>query len=198
MKIKPKYFIEKDTPLAYYSFLKVLIILWLIVAVARIFAFMGEGNVVGVVEVAILFVIELFATIGLYKQQWEGVVYLYCAYAYNILDVLVALVIYVYYGFVDAYILGETIGAIIGTLIWAIPTWVYFSKRRPLFTPYEGKTEAVSKATEKTYNNIVGEQSKNMEIEDKQTEIVLNYCNKCGYKLLDDSLYCSKCGAKIR
>lgn len=183
MMINSKYFSEKDTPLAYYKLLRVLVIFWLLSSAGRLFLFLSEDNMFGMLEMVILLIIQLFVVIGLYKKQWSGVVALYCMYAFNILDVLVALGIYVYYDIADASVFGETIGAIIGILIWAIPTWIYFSKRRPLFAPYKENTEDVYQTRESTYVAGTVQQEK--------------YCSECGEKLINDSKFCYKCGKEV-
>lgn len=170
--ISPKYFSEKDAPLKYYHFLNVLVLVWLVVSVGRLFYFISQDNMVGVVEIAILLTIQLFVASGLHKKRWSGVVALYCMYAYNIFDVLVALGIYVYYGVADASTLGETIGSIIGVLIWAIPTWVYFSKRRPLFDPYEENIDEQNSEYKRYQVCIFDETTKNLRKEELDIDVI--------------------------
>ncbi|MBQ3114799.1 MAG: hypothetical protein IJC06_01575 [Clostridia bacterium] len=183
MSIKRKYFSEENTPLAYYKVLKVLVIIWIIVSTCRFFSFMLEENAFGIIEMLITLTIHIIVAIGLYKKQWNGVVALYCMYLWYILDVLISLGIYISYGIADASTYGQTIGSIIGILIWAIPTWVYFSKRRLLFTPYNENKAAIYPATEPACEAGMAQQNR--------------FCSECGEKLITDSKFCYKCGKEV-
>ncbi len=193
--IQPKYFSEKGTPLVYYTILKVLVILWLVVSGANLFIYLLDANLIGVVEMAIQFVIQLFAAIGLYKKQWSGVIMLYCMYAWYILDTFLAMGIYAYYGNLGAGTIAETIGSVIGVLIWAIPTWVYFGKRRPLFAPYRGNVPTVNATPEVACPPTVSEPPR--VVREEKESLPPKYCSQCGFKLHENSAYCSQCGTKL-
>lgn len=190
MLVKSKYFLENDAPLTYFKVVKVLEIIWLIDSFCRFCYHMSQENIFGIIEMLISLTIHACATIGLCKKQWNGVIALYCVFAFWIFDSLVALGLYAHYGIVNAGTMRFCIGAISGILIWWIPTWVYFSKRRPLFTPYKHKDveefadvhEIVDVQKAHEFQIVTEEKSK------------IRFCKMCGGQIDCYTKKCSVCG----
>ncbi len=67
-------------------------------------------------------------------MKWYGVISLYALFLIPIADALISILIYIYYGHLNEA--GVPFGTILGYLVWLIPSWIYFSKRRLLFDPF--------------------------------------------------------------
>jgi hypothetical protein len=100
--IAPQYFREEGTPLAYYKFLRILSIIWLVVSLVNFASYIYEPNAVGIVEVLVLTTIRIFVLVGLYGKKWSGVVALICMFAFYIIELLIAFGIYIYFDVVTA------------------------------------------------------------------------------------------------
>ena len=91
--------------------------------------------------------------------------------------------------------------------IRVILLWIYYTKRRPLFTPFDFRKMnmtnpfANSDAENKAGSNYsVGEEN----ADKNETERILyaetapfGYCPSCGHKLSANNIFCSHCGIKI-
>lgn len=115
----------------------------------------------------------------------------------------------------DDYINGEDLGTIIITalfisaivgVIWILPNYIYFKKRRHLF----GKEEAYSNINEVTSENkdIINnkentqlDDKKKIAIEEKEENIQQEkkkYCTKCGTQIEEEWVFCNYCGNKLK
>ncbi len=132
--IKPKYFIREATPLIYCKLLKVVLTIGVVLgSLMFIFniagAFMGTITWWAVVIQLLYLVLEAMSLNGLINWEWMGVRCLGIYYT-----------LFMVGQFAGNYLLGNlsvgsALGIFTGWLIWMIPSYIYFQKRRPLFDP---------------------------------------------------------------
>jgi len=198
MKVVPKYYDKKTAPMKYYKLLTFLLVVWIIVSVVRTISFLAQSNAIGAIECCILIFLSAVSLAYLNKMEWKGVQFLYAIYIFDIIDQIIALLIYASADMLTAYTGGQVIGSIIGILVWAIPTYFYFEHRRPLFDPYyQNEIVPDTKSSETTPLQSVEPSPIVKCNESLQNDHKIKYCRKCGFKLLDDSQFCSNCGTRI-
>lgn len=132
--IKPKYFIREATPLIYCKLLKVVLTIGVVLgSLMFIFniagAFMGTITWRAVAIQLLYLVLEAMSLNGLINWEWMGVRCLGIYYT-----------LFMVGQFAGNYLLGNlsvgsALGIFTGWLIWMIPSYIYFQKRRPLFDP---------------------------------------------------------------
>lgn len=132
--IKPKYFIREATPLIYCKLLKVVLTIGVVLgSLMFIFniagAFMGTITWWAVAIQLLYLVLEAMSLNGLINWEWMGVRCLGIYYT-----------LFMVGQFAGNYLLGNlsvgsALGIFTGWLIWMIPSYIYFQKRRPLFDP---------------------------------------------------------------
>ena len=140
MKEKAKYPYTEiiGTPLAFYTFAKVTLIIGLFIRIITLLSsfisFQSDFEhwynlIFGLIQLGLC----LGGIIGLNAMEWYGPLCYMGAFAILIVDALVGLGIITYYGLtMDS---GTYVGRILGALIWLIPVSIYFRKRRLLFSP---------------------------------------------------------------
>lgn len=133
MKIKPKYFVRSEAPLLYYHFLTKFS-LFLGIFSSIIWAIVHGLN--GQILMCILSIANIFfcafSVNLLLRMEWRGVEVLLCGYAFDLVATIGVAITVEAQG-----ISTETdFGRIIGASIFLLLNWIYFQKRRPLFTPY--------------------------------------------------------------
>jgi uncharacterized membrane protein len=129
--IQPKYFVWDEAPMKYYKFVKIVLIIGACLNLFAAIDAMAEHSVFFYTAfLAAAAVLSMFAVIGLWKKQWFGP---RCLIACYMLETLYYLVICVLELAMKIDASQNLIQAIVNAAI-LIPTWIYFAKRRPLFT----------------------------------------------------------------
>lgn len=195
MLVKPKYYIKEEAPMKYYSILRVLIVFWCINGAARVATSFADENVLYTVELSIGLILQIAAAVGLNQMKRSGVLFLYAVFSFVVVDVILALSIYSYLDAFDSSVLSQAIMQIIGALIWGIPSFIYFERRRPLFIPYIGYNHTIMplqnvEITKECENHFP-------DLSDTVHKKQVKFCNKCGFELFENSDYCSNCGIKL-
>ena len=87
------------------------------------------------------------------------------------------------------------VGQIVGALI--IPTLIgaYYYKRKSIFIGIEndGLVETTTKSIQQT-NVVTNVENKQVVCENEQT---INYCRKCGNRVVANGVFCHQCGSRI-
>ena len=145
--------------------------------------------------VCILSIISLaFITYGFAKKKGYA---WYMVYAYLILTVLSNVV--------SAALSGNAaiaVGRIIGALVIPVLIGIYYYKRKPLFITSIFENPKNTTYTPPTYtppNYVPQNQPPQYSAtyvpnENKET---INFCRKCGNRVINGSVFCNKCGSKI-
>lgn len=182
MAIKRIYTDSAATPLVYYKILRVTLIIGVIVNLYQIITLVQTNYTMYQLCYAFInFGLTIACAIGMNIKKWVGVLCFYARMLLGVLDAFVAIGIIVYYGLDDASLLGQAIGQIVGAAVVFFPSYIYFTKRRFLFTPWpRDQITAFQETALPQY-----------------TSNKISFCRKCGYKLLDGSVFCNQCGAKI-
>ena len=147
-----KYYIEATTPLKFYKVLKALLPISCV-----FFTFSFVGNIflwtdipqyyihpafwVSTLFQFVLFALLLFSAYNIPRMAWSGVIS--CSWYFLLFTVYSGVIDRISSG--DVYIVEEAMTGAIASAPFLIPYWIYFLKRRPLFTPY---THTFEKATE--------------------------------------------------
>lgn len=133
--IAPQYVNKEQTPLKYYHFLRIVLILGVIARFAQGAQLLRSGpNAYSLTYAVVGLLLTIAAAVGLNSLKWYGVLALFGTWGLSILDSIGALVIIHKYQL--TYPSASTaIGQIIGCGIVAVPSWIYFMKRRLLFSP---------------------------------------------------------------
>lgn len=141
MRIRPKYHSMQDAPMAYYKFLtRFSLLAGMLLNLVRFFnsiSFFSNdhfwGNVTDAVTLLSAFILCVVSLILLNQMDWRGVVALLSISAIEIIYCMAL------FGFMLINGAGWEGGSLIGTAIGygaiLIINWIYFSKRRLLFTP---------------------------------------------------------------
>ncbi len=79
-------------------------------------------------------------------------------------------------------------------LFWSLPNFIYFYKRREIFTR-EGILVEQSVGNSLKIKKIKVMETKENKLTESNEQVA--FCRKCGTQLLIDSVFCNKCGAKI-
>ena len=139
MKERKKYrYTEREgTPMTYYGFVKIILVLGVIVRAFNLFnSFLDAAYdflfwfsfVTSVVQLCL----TVAALIGLFQMKWYGPICFLSNFCLLCLDALLALAISIFFGTGGE---ATSLGSFLGTLVWLIPSWIYFRKRRLLFSP---------------------------------------------------------------
>lgn len=173
MLIKPKYINAGSTPLKYLKFLKVMLpISMLIRLTVFVSSFQNNPGLYSIGFMMLQFIAVVAAAYGINSMKWYGVISLYVLFLIPIVDAAITVLIYLYCGMPEET--GSPIGVTLGYLIWLIPTWVYFSRRRLLFDPYHKSTQFTDQCGGKAENLAILVTKKEVENERWYT------CQKCG------------------
>ncbi len=109
-------------------------------------------------------VASFLAVMGLRKKMWSGVIWFFIyVCSVNMINIINGIIISLVYAAsgIDYSDPKTSAGAIFGyvlfTLLFCVPNWIYFSKRRPLFLPYFNTVNTAT--SEKTVEQNVQRQS---------------------------------------
>ena len=212
MDSKKVFINPEETPLKYFKFLRVSLMLALIVRILQaINLFTCDPTWYDIGFSAVGFALTLAAAVGLNTMQWYGVRSLFGLHLLTVLDGVFAAVIISVYDLSEPSF-GSAIGQILGASIVFIPTWIYFAKRRLLFDPRPRNASEILKAAATTsaeikcvsqFQNSSGVPSTNKQYTSPTEQPVpkahpqIQFCRKCGARLLEDSVFCSYCGTAI-
>ena len=129
--------------------------------------------------------LTLLCFVGFFKWKsyaWRSVMILLPTTVANNIFIVI-----VYALFLPSQI-GTSIGRLVGVIIYAILVGIYYKKRRPLFfVRSQDATGAPTNTEEKIPEGL------------PTTDLTLQakYCRKCGFLLLEGSIFCSRCGTPI-
>lgn len=173
MLIKPKYINAGSTPLKYLKFLKVMLPISMLIRLT-VFAssFQNDPALYSIGFMLLQFIAVVVAAYGINSMKWYGVISLYVLFLIPIADAAISVFIFLYCGMPEET--GYPIGVILGYLIWLIPTWVYFSRRRLLFDPYHERAQFSDQHGGKVEGLAIPVTKKEVENERWYT------CQKCG------------------
>lgn len=148
--IAPQYFNKEQTPLKYYHFLRVILIF---VVIARIVQgaqlLRSAPDAYSIFYAVAGLLLTIAAAAGMNSLKWYGVLALFGIWGLSILDSIVALVIIHTYQLTYPSI-STTIGQIISCGIAAVLNWIYFMKRRLLFSPMPKNVQPMQIDAERT------------------------------------------------
>ena len=207
MKIKPKYTDPETTPLKFLKLVRVTLWISLFFTTMEIISqlsseldwyMLGINLVGGVLLVA--------AISGLNRMEWYGVK-AYCgSLLLRILDNLLACGLYLYYGRVDESL--STAAGICGGGVVILLIWIYFQKRRLLFTPIpeqylpllekeREQVQALSRDKESEPVQPVETVSEPQSVKEMDDRCESQFCQNCGNPLIRGSNFCNLCGKVV-
>ncbi len=136
-KKKYPYTVYDGTPMTFYGFVKISLILGLAFRAITVFGALGDTTYDFAFWYNLIFSIiqlglSICALIGLNQMMWYGPLCYMANFGILSLDALLLLAISIFYGTNDG---ATAVGRLIGIMIWLIPTWIYFRHRRLLFSP---------------------------------------------------------------
>lgn len=208
--IAPQYFTKEQTPLKYYHFLRIVLILGVIARFAQGAQLLRSGsNAYSLTYAVVGLLLTIAAAVGLNSMKWYGVLALFGTWGLSILDSIGALVIIHKYQL--TYPSASTaIGQIIGCGIVAVPSWIYFMKRRLLFSPLPKNAQPTQINAEPMQIN-----AQPMQINAEYTVVPDSphaespapaaptytqrprFCKNCGSSLSEGCTYCTNCGTYV-
>ena len=198
--IEPMYFTKEGTPLLYYDSLKVFSVIWLVTAacslpICLITIFIQPSyGVLFTLEAMINLAIRICVVVGLYRSRWDGVIALYCMSMWGVFNALIDMLMLADMWIDVAVVLSITLIRVFVFVAWGISTWIYFSKRRPLFAPYDDDEEGEEDEDDDT---LYAEDDAIYIASCENTKGVRTFCRECGEELLSDSKFCCKCGTRV-
>ena len=178
----------ETTPMKFTEFIKIMSVIAAIAQTVRLIGLFQQDATAFEIIYSVLSISFALATVfGLCAMKWYGVVTFYARLLLQIADavlgIIVSLILHV-----DYSLIGECAGVIVGALIWLIPSWVYFRKRRLLFDPWPKGVERPGGSQPEPDTEPAS---------DPEAPLTQRFCRKCGGRLLPESLYCSHCGAAL-
>ena len=194
--IAPQYVNKEQTPLKYYHFLRIVLILGVIARFAQGAQLLRSGsNAYSLTYAVVGLLLTIAAAVGLNSLKWYGVLALFGTWGLSILDSIGALVIIHKYQL--TYPSASTaIGQIIGCGIVAVPSWIYFMKRRLLFSPLPKNAQPMQINAEYT----VVPDSPPVESPAPAAPAYAQrprFCKNCGSSLSEGCTYCTNCGTYV-
>lgn len=201
--IAPQYFTKEQTPLKYYHFLRIVLILGVIARFAQGAQLLRSGpNAYSLTYAVVGLLLTIAAAVGLNSLKWYGVLALFGTWGLSILDSIGALVIIHKYQL--TYPSASTaIGQIIGCGIVAVPSWIYFMKRRLLFSPLPKNAQPMQINAEPMQINAeytVVPDSPPAESPAPAAPAYTQrprFCKNCGSSLSEGCTYCTNCGTYV-
>lgn len=134
MRVQPQYVHREDTPLAFFKFLRVVLAIGVVYRFITVIPMLtSETDWYTIVYSLAGLALAILALWGLGSMKWMGVLAFYGLYVLVIIDRIVAILLYAYYGALESS--GEAIGQAVGAILILIPFRIYFGKRRLLFAP---------------------------------------------------------------
>lgn len=224
MKIKPKYIDPETTPLKFLKLVRVTLWMSLIFTIVEIISQIGAEHDWYMLGINLVGGVLLLAAIsGLNRMEWYGVK-AYCgSLLLRMLDYLLAFGLYLYYGRVEESL--STAAGLCGGGVAILLIWIYFQKRRLLFTPIpeeylplmEKEKELIQALTqEKEAQAAEGEQvpppseatvvpltdslssvTEQPAKENREERLVSHFCWNCGSQLEEERDFCSVCGKEV-
>jgi len=131
--VKPRYFHEASTPLRFLNFLKVILPISGVLQVIILLNAWGTEDWYSTGYRIAKIILVIISWIFLYDMKWVGVLTLCGLYLLPAIDGIAVLAILAYHGALEQG--GEAFGSILGAIILTSLSWVYFCKRRLLFSP---------------------------------------------------------------
>ncbi len=219
-RIEPIYTDPETAPLTFLQIIRILVVISIFTNGIYLVSYLGgiyEANWFAILYYGLAVIFSIGAAVGLWKMKWSGVLH-YCGIpALTIVDGVLAMGLCIYYGRTEN--LPSHLGQVIAGVIWLAILWVYFEKRRLLFSPVPSnmryaKAAYLEKpipaeptivpqadapaAGQQTIGVLPTDEPKSEAPASKiPTPPPVRYCRKCGNPLLVDSVYCSACGIKI-
>lgn len=215
-KIEPIYTDPETAPLTFLQIVRILAVIAIFTSSLNLISYLGglnEWHWYAALYYALGIIFSIVAAAGLWKMKWSGVLS-YCGIpALAIADGILAIGLSIYYDMTDS--LPSNLGRVIAGAIWLAILWVYFKKRRLLFSPAPSNLRyAKAVCLEKPITAAPPSESPAAEpqtigappADEPQSEAPASeiptppparYCRKCGTPLLADSVYCSACGTKV-
>lgn len=191
--IDNRYINKTQTPLRYYHFLRIVLVFVIIAqAVDATHLFTSSTSLYTLIFAACRILLTALAAFGLNTMKWYGFLSLVGMFGLTALDGVVAIVI-ICTNHLTSPSIATAASQILGCIIAAIPTWMYFSKRRLLFAPLPKEYTVSHDGTIVKNFSFTG----NATSSDTPTIPKVQFCRKCGARLLDDSIFCSHCGATV-
>ena len=201
--ITPQYVNKEQTPLKYYHFLRVMLVLGVVARfVQGAQLFRSGSNAYTLVYAAAGLLLTIAAAVGLNSMKWYGVLALFGTWGLIILDSIAALVIIYTYRLTYPSA-ATTIGQIIGCGIVAVPSWIYFMKRRLLFSPLPKNAQPMQINAEPMQINAeytVVPDSPPAESPAPAAPAYTQrprFCKNCGSSLSEGCTYCTNCGTYV-
>ena len=194
--IAPQYFTKEQTPLKYYHFLRIVLILGVIARFAQGAQLLRSGsNAYSLTYAVVGLLLTIAAAVGLNSMKWYGVLALFGTWGLSILDSIGALVIIHKYQL--TYPSASTaIGQIIGCGIVAVPSWIYFMKRRLLFSPLPKNAQPIQINAEYTVVPDSPPAESPAPAAPAYTQRP-RFCKNCGSSLSEGCTYCTNCGTYV-
>lgn len=203
MAIQRRYVDPAATPLVYYKILRVTLVIGVLINLAQLLSLdQANYNAYNMCFVLINLGLTIGSAIGMNMKKWAGVLCFHARTLLGILDAFVGIGIMIFYGLTDAALLGQVVGQILGAIIVFVPSYIYFAKRRLLFTPWPADQIRTSQNTASPLHNPQVGDTPSTELftpmSPLSTEIPpICFCRKCGCKLLPGDRFCGKCGIDI-
>ena len=131
MAKKKVYLNVAETPMKYFKFLSVTLVLGVFIRIAQLVNVFSDATLswYNIFFVVAGFILNIVALIGMNSMQWYGILALFGIYSLPIIDSVAAIVFVVAFNASEPTI-GTAVGRILGCLIVLIPTWIYFTNRR--------------------------------------------------------------------
>lgn len=133
MKIKPKYFVRSEAPMLYYRFLtKFSLFAGIVLSILYATSYGVKGQILMcLLSLANSFLCGLSLSL-LLRMEWRGVLVLLS------IDIFAIMLRVGILGVLEGQgiSLASGLGECLGFAVILILNWIYFQKRRPLFTPY--------------------------------------------------------------
>ena len=155
-----------DTPLLFYKFVKITLIIGLIIGSLRLISFLANfqsdfEHVYLLVIYMISLVLAFVARVGLSNMDWSGPLCYMAGICILPADAMIGLAGVLYYRSIGVETLDnseliEMVSTIVVAFLLLIPIWIYFRKRRLLFKPLPddapSAVNAYMNSTTPTYN----------------------------------------------